>query len=68
MRIKYVVITNGDDFVIHGSKTQTPAEMFKALAPLWDFDPQTDKAIFLESELYLQPQMLPLVSDDLESD
>jgi hypothetical protein len=53
MALRFVMVTDGTDFIIHGSAKQTPAEMFKALIPLWDFDPAIDKSYFFEATLEL---------------
>lgn len=53
MRIKAVIVTDGSKYLIHGSSDQTSQEMFKALSPLWGFDPATETAHFVELEVTL---------------
>jgi hypothetical protein len=53
LTIKAVVITDGDNYFIHGSNTETSAEMFKAMSPIWKFDPSTETAHFVEIEITL---------------
>lgn len=58
MKIQAVIIMSGDDYVIHGSAKQKAPEMFKSLLPLWDFDPITDTAHFVEVDVELPPEKL----------
>lgn len=63
MLIKYVVITDGKDYIIHGSAKQSSIEMFKQMAPLWDFNPETDTSFVWESEIHLpEPKGLKIDS------
>lgn len=54
MKIKAVILTDGEHYMIHGSDTETSTEMFKAMQPIWSFDPATEKAHFVELEVALE--------------
>lgn len=52
--LKFVVIFDDyGNYTIHGNSTQNSGEMFKAMSPLWDFDPKTEMAQFMEIEAKL---------------
>jgi hypothetical protein len=51
MKIKAVIITDGEHYFIHGSDTETSLEMFKAMQPIWSYDPATESAHFVELEV-----------------
>lgn len=53
LKIKAIVVTDGKHYFIHGSDTETPEEMFKAMAPIWQFNPATETAHFVELEVAL---------------
>jgi len=36
------------NFIIHGSSDETPSEMFKAIAPIWTFDPSQETVHYVE--------------------
>ena len=48
-----VVIVYDDEgnYVVHGNNTGTPAELFKAVGPLWAFDPSSEHVIYRELDL-----------------
>lgn len=54
LKIKAVVITDGEHYIMHGTDTSTPAEMFKAMAPVWNFDPSRETAHFVEVTVKLE--------------
>lgn len=53
LTIKAVVVTDGENYLIHGSNEEAPSEMFKAIAPIWSFNPATETAHFIEMEVSL---------------
>lgn len=56
LKIKAVVLTNGEHYFIHGSDEESSGDMFKAMQPIWAFDPATETAHFIELEVTL-PEM-----------
>lgn len=48
LTIKAVIITDGNNYMIHGSSEETPDAMFKAVAPIWSFDPSKETAHYVE--------------------
>ena len=46
--IKAVILTDGDNYLIHGSSDETPEAMFKAASPIWAFDPSKETAHYVE--------------------
>jgi hypothetical protein len=48
LAIKAVVLTDGTDYLIHGSSDETSDQMFKAMMPLWGFDPAKETAHWVE--------------------
>lgn len=53
MKIKAVIITDGENYVIHGVDNATWQEMFKTVLPLWHFDPSRELVHAVEFELIL---------------
>lgn len=53
MQIKAVIITDGSKYAIHGASDQTSQEMFRAMGPIWGFDPATETAHYVELEVTL---------------
>ena len=51
--IKAVVLTDGEHYLIHGSDSESPEEMFKAMAPIWAFDPLKETVHFVELSVNL---------------
>lgn len=51
LRIKAVIITDGKDYLIHGTNDDDAALMFKKMTALWNFDPTTDTAHFVEIDV-----------------
>ena len=51
IKVKAVIITDGSDYLIHGASNETPQEMFKAITPLWSFNPQTEMVHYVELEV-----------------
>ena len=54
--IKAVILTNGEHYFIHGSDAEDAKAMFKAMTPIWEFDPSTETAHYVEIEVSL-PEM-----------
>lgn len=52
--IKAVILTDGDNYLIHGSSDETPEVMFKAASPLWAFDPSKETAHYVEIPVNLR--------------
>ena len=53
LRVKAVIVTDGENYLIHGSNEEKPDAMFKAIAPLWGFDPSIETAHYVELEVSL---------------
>lgn len=53
LKMKAVIMTDGEHYFIHGSNNEKPDEMFKAMQPIWSFDPATETAHFVELEVSL---------------
>lgn len=51
IKVKAVLITDGETYFIHGTSGASPATMMKAMQPLWDFDPSTENAHYVEIEV-----------------
>lgn len=48
IKIKAVIFTKGDNYLIHGTNDQSTTEMFNAALPLWDFDPESEDVQIVE--------------------
>jgi len=48
LKIRAVLFTDGEHYFIHGNDSETPAEMFKTMLPIWNFDPSTENAEMVE--------------------
>ncbi len=48
-----IVVDDKGNYLIHGNNDQKPEEMFKAIAPLWDFNPSTETAHYVAVEIAL---------------
>lgn len=68
MKIKAVIITDGENYIIHGVDNTTPQEMFKTMSPLWHFDPSKEIAHFVELEVELPrfEKKLEILDDNTE--
>ena len=64
MKIKAVIMTDGEHYFIHGTSDETPAEMFKAMHPIWSFDPERETVHFVELKVNLPTNSLSL--DEVE--
>lgn len=53
LSIKAVIVTDGENYLIHGSNTETPDQMFKAIGPIWGFDPSSETAHYVELQVSL---------------
>lgn len=51
LQIKAVIITDGESYFIHGVSGETPPDMFRAMAPLWSFDPSRENVHYIEVEV-----------------
>ena len=51
--VKAVILTDGDKYIIHGTGEQSAAELFKAVSPLWNFDPSIETAHYVELSVQL---------------
>ena len=69
MRIKAIIITDGADYVIHGSNNETPKKMFTMLRPLWNFNPKTDKIYYIDTDIVINQKLTEVeLHDATESD
>jgi hypothetical protein len=63
MKIKAVILTDGEHYFIHGSDSETSAEMFKAMQPIWAYDPATESAHFVELEVAIPDFEVTVATD-----
>ena len=74
MTLRMIVITNGTDYIVHGSNDQSSATMFKAIAggdsPIWTFDPKNETAHYVETVVMIPELEKPeeVVFDDFCND
>jgi len=61
--IKAVVLTDGEHYLIHGTDSESPEEMFKAMFPIWTFDPSKETAHFVELSVNLPELEKPHVTE-----
>ena len=43
-----IIYDDNGNYVIHGSSTGTPSDLYKAVAPLWDFNPCNETIRYVE--------------------
>lgn len=36
------------NYIIHGASDESPSDMFKAIAPIWQFDPSQETVHYIE--------------------
>lgn len=48
-----IIFDNNGNYFIHGSNSETPQEMFKAMVSLWTMDPSKESIAFVEFSAYL---------------
>lgn len=66
LNIKAVILTDGDNYLIHGASDETPDVMFKTASPLWEFDPSKETVHYVELTVELRDlETLPLPDDPL---
>jgi hypothetical protein len=53
LKIKAVILTDGQNYFIHGDNSETPAGMFKKMTAIWDFSPETEIAHYVELDVTL---------------
>lgn len=53
LQIKAVIITDGTTYFIHGVSGETPSDLFKAMHPLWNMDPEKETVHFVDFEMNL---------------
>lgn len=54
LKVKAVILTDATGaYLIHGSSDETPEEMFRAIGPLWQFDPSQETVNFIEMDVIL---------------
>ena len=53
LRVKAVIMTDGENYFIHGASDETPDKMFKAMHPIWDFDPSKEMVHYVEVNIEL---------------
>lgn len=58
IKVKAVVMRDatGEHWFIHGASDEDPSAMFKAMAPLWGFNPAEEAVHYVEFELTV-PEM-----------
>lgn len=68
LKIKAVILTDGDNYFIHGSNDETSKEMFKAMTPIWTFDPFNETAHFVELTVTVPDFESMTKTDDSQSE
>ena len=63
LRVKAVIMTDGENYFIHGASDETPEQMFKVMHPLWNFDPSKEEVRYVEFNLELPVREQPLNYD-----
>ena len=53
IKVKAIILTDGDNYLIHGASDETPEAMFKAASPIWAFDPSKETAHYVELDVNL---------------
>jgi hypothetical protein len=48
LNIRAVIITDGEKYFIHGTDNETSADLFKRMLPIWNMDPATETAHYVE--------------------
>lgn len=48
LNIKAVIITDGEKYFIHGTDSETPADLFKRMLPLWNVDPSIETVHYVD--------------------
>ena len=56
MKIKAVVLTNGEKYLVHGDSETTPADMFAMASKLWTLDPSKESVHYVEIEINIPEQ------------
>lgn len=47
MTIKFVIITDGVNYFVHGTNDETPEKAFAAMQGMWTFNPEKETAHFM---------------------
>ncbi len=64
LKIKAVVLTDGTNYLIHGANDETPEDMFKAMTPIWHFDPSKETSHYVELNVELPELEISNVNTD----
>lgn len=48
LQVRAVIITDGEGYFIHGTHEEAPDAMFKAMSPIWGFDPSKETVHYVE--------------------
>lgn len=62
LMVKAVIITDGEEYFIHGASEETATEMFKKMHTLWEMDPSKETVHYVEI-----PIILPELEDRITS-
>lgn len=71
IKIKAVILTDGKDYIIHGTNGEDAPEMFRKMTtgvnPLWIFNPATDASHFVEVDVTVpEYEILPELELEIE--
>jgi hypothetical protein len=61
LKIKAVLLTDGEHYFIHGSDSEDASTMFKAMLPIWNFDPSKETAHVVEVVVTVPSKGVPYV-------
>ena len=64
LRVKAVIMTDGEHYFIHGASDETPDKMFKAMHPIWDFDPSKETVHYVELDVEIPELEKPKMNID----
>jgi hypothetical protein len=67
--LKFIVVFDDNgDYMIHGSSNEAPEEMFKAIAPIWQFDPSKESVryVTMEAKLPLHGSQRSIILGDVD--
>lgn len=63
LQAKVIIITDGENYFIHGVSGETPVAMFETMRPLWKVDPSKETIHCLDLEISI-PELEKLSDDN----
>lgn len=72
LKIKAVLLTDGKDYIIHGTNNEDATTMFKRIthgdSPPWFFNPATDDAHYIEIGISVPEYEDKVVTEEIASE